>query len=91
MRRRAHVLALGLLDNFGVSCISLGGVPDLLLLTQVLEMSGGGRPTFENGDTFIGRGIEGGTISWIELERNPFIEALVIKISICWPTVSSHP
>jgi hypothetical protein len=80
VHRRAHVLALGLLDNLDVSCISLVGVPDLLLLTQDLEMSGGGRPTFENGDTFIGRGIEGSTISRIELVRNPFIEALVVKI-----------
>ncbi len=43
-------------------------------------MSRGGRPTLEDGDTFIGRGIECGTVSRIELERNPFIETLVVKI-----------
>jgi hypothetical protein len=43
-------------------------------------VSGGGHPTFEDGDTFIGRGVEGGTVSRIELERNPFIETLVVKI-----------
>jgi hypothetical protein len=43
-------------------------------------MSGNGRSTLEDGDTFISRGIEGGTISRIELERNPFIETLVVKI-----------
>ena len=57
MRRRAHVLALGLLDNLDVSRISLSGIPDLLLSTQVLEMGRGGRSTLEDGDTFIGRGI----------------------------------
>ncbi len=43
-------------------------------------MRGGGRPTFEDGDTLIGRGVEGGTVSRIELERNPCIETLVVKI-----------
>ena len=43
-------------------------------------MSGGGHPTFEDGDTFIGRGVEGGTVSRIEPERNSFIETLVVKI-----------
>ncbi len=43
-------------------------------------MSGGGRPTLEDGDTFIGRGIECGTVSRIELQRNPFIKTLVVKI-----------
>ncbi len=43
-------------------------------------MSGGGRLTLEDGDTFIGRGIEGSTVSRIELQRNPFIETLVVKI-----------
>ena len=80
MHRRAHILALSLLDNLDVSCISLGGISDLLLSTQVLEMSRGGRPTLEDGDTFIGRGIECDTVSRIELERNPFIETLVVKI-----------
>jgi hypothetical protein len=45
MRRRAHVLALGLLDNLNASRISLSGIPDLLLSTQVLEMGRGGRST----------------------------------------------
>jgi hypothetical protein len=43
-------------------------------------MSRGGCPTLEDGDTFIGRGIEGGTVSQIELERKPFIKTLVVKI-----------
>ena len=33
MCRRAHVLALGLLDNLDVSCVALGGIPYLLLST----------------------------------------------------------
>ena len=66
MRRKAHVLALGLLDN-------LGGIPNLLLSPQVLEVGEGGCPTLEDGDAFISGRVEGGTVARIELERNPFI------------------
>ncbi len=67
VHRRAHILAFGLLDNLDVSCISLGGIPDLLLSTQVLEMSRGGCPILEDGDTFVCLRVEGGTVSRIEL------------------------
>jgi hypothetical protein len=66
VRRKAHVLALGLLDN-------LGGIPNLLLSPQVLEVGEGGCPTLEDGDAFISGRVEGGTVARIELERNPFI------------------
>jgi hypothetical protein len=41
---------------------------------------GGGCPALEDRDTFIRRRLEGGTVSLIELERNPFIETLVVKV-----------
>ena len=80
MRRNAHILALGLPDNFNVSCVALGGIPNLLLSPQVLEVGGGGCPTLEDGDAFISGGVQGSAIARIELERNPFIKTFVIKI-----------
>ena len=43
-------------------------------------MCGGGCPALEDGNTSIRRRVEGGTVSRIELERNPFIETLVVKL-----------
>jgi len=40
----------------------------------------GGCPALEDGDTFIRRRVEGGTVSRNELECNPFIETLVVKV-----------
>ena len=90
MRRKAHTLALGLLDNLNVSCIALGGIPNLLLSPQVLEVGGGGCRTLEDGDAFISRNIQGGTVARIELERNPFIETFVIKIDPFIDPASLH-
>jgi hypothetical protein len=58
MRRKAHVLALGLLDDLNVSCVALGGIPNLLLSPQVLEVGGGGCPTLKDGDAFISGRVE---------------------------------
>ena len=80
MHREAHVLAPGLLSNLKIGDIALGGIPNLLLSTQVLEVGGGGCPTFEDGDAFISGRVESGTVARIELERNPFIKTFVIKI-----------
>ena len=90
MRREAHVLALGLLSNLEIGDIALGGIPNLLLSTQVLEVGGGGCPTLEDGDAFISGRVEGGTVSRIELERNPFIETFVIKIDPFIDPASLH-
>ena len=80
MRREAHVLALGLLSNLKIGGIALGGIPNLLLSPEFLSVSGGGCPALENQDTVICRRVEDGTVSRIELERNPFIETLVVKV-----------
>ena len=82
MRRKAHVFALGLLDNLDVGCVALGGIPNLLLLPYVISVGGSGCLTLEleDGDAFICRRVEGGTISRIELGHNPFIETLFVKI-----------
>ena len=43
-------------------------------------MCGGGCPALEDGDTFICRRVEGATVSWIELESNPFIDVRPTKL-----------
>ena len=80
MRRKAHALALSLLDNLNVSCIALDVIPNILLLPQVLEVGGGGCPTLEDGDAFVSGRVKGGTVARIELEHNPFIDTFVIKM-----------
>jgi len=49
-------------------------------LPQVLEVGGGECPTLEDRDAFISGRVEGGTVTQIDIERNPFIETFVIKI-----------